>query len=149
MKSFLQVRRRDLIVLAAIAGVVLVVAAYSKREIRVKRSILTEMAESIRTDFFTGLDKIEYEHVLEIDCGKMLGFIGKDWGVVRLYTRRKDESAMESFMGVEYFYQYKEPQWIQIDTARIDLPEHIAEGYEKFEEAGFRVDEEAYLRLSR
>ena len=56
---------------------------------------------------------------------------------------------MDTFTGVEYFYAYEGTGWVLSDTARIDLPEYIYEGYRKLEEAGHEVDDEAYLRYNR
>ncbi|MCC6697471.1 MAG: hypothetical protein IT365_17715 [Candidatus Hydrogenedentes bacterium] len=149
MSSFLQIRRRDLVVLMVATAAGLALLGYARWDIASKRAALQEEAQTHRAEFFSTSQESEYEDILETECGKSMGVLGKDWGVIRLYTRQKGDASMKSFMGVEYFYKYETSKWVLTDTARIDLPEYILEGYGKFEDAGYAVDGKAYLNFSR
>ena len=145
----LSISRRDLI----IAGVFLVVVGglvgWSRFDVARKHAELERRATGHVDAFYDGIDRARFEHIVEVQSDKAFAFFGQDWGVVRLYTRQRGDTAMASFVGVEYFYEYGPDGWQNTDNAQIKLPEHIYTGYEAFEEAGHEVDDEAFLRFSR
>jgi len=149
MDGFLQVRRRDVVILVVLVGSALLFFGWAQSDIITKRAVLSEKAASHEAEFFDGLTKSDFEYLVEVDSGKSNGFFGADWGVVRMYTRKKGDAPMDTFTGVEYFYEHDGDAWQLADTARIDLPEYIYEGYRKFEEQGYDVDDQAYLRYNR
>lgn len=149
MKDFIQIRRRDLIVLIVTIVAAVAVFGAARADIATKRSMLREKAAAHEEEFFAGLDKSAYDHLLEVDSGKSNAVFGSDWGVVRLYSRKKGDTPMDSFTAIEYFYEHDGNGWRLADTARVDQPEDIYTGYRKFEEAGYAVDDQAYLRYNR
>jgi len=144
----LQVNRRDVIITIVVILAGLAFVAYSQADITTKRTALRVFADGHERELLEGLDPADIDRLVEIDSGKSNVVFGSDWGVIRLYTRAKGDASMDSFTGVEYFYEHKDGNWNLLDTARIELPEHIYDGYRKFEEAGYDVDESAYLRYN-
>lgn len=149
MNGFLNIRPRDLVALALVVIVGGGTWAYSRWDVASKRAQLEQIATEQRADMLKGLDPEAIDVLLEVDSDKMQYLFGKDWGLIRLYTRAKGDATMETFNGVEYFYVFETGRWKQTDTARIVLPEYIYEGYQKFEAAGHTVAEAAYERYSR
>lgn len=149
MRDFMQIRRRDVVVLLVTIAAAVAVFGAARADIATKRTMLHEKAAAHEKEFFAGLDKSAYEHLLEVDSGKSNGVFGSDWGVVRVYSRKKGDAPMDSFTAIEYFYEHDGEGWKLADTARVDQPEEIYKGYRKFEEAGYVVNDQAYLRYNR
>lgn len=147
--TFTTVRRRDVLVLLAVLLGGGLFYGFAQSDITMKRAMLQESAARHESDWFRDLKRADFDFIVKVDSGKSNGLFGRDWGVVRLLSRKKGDTPMDTFTGVEYFYEHDGQAWQQADTARIDLPEHIYEGYRTFEEAGYDVDSEAYLRYNR
>lgn len=149
MQKFFDVNRRDVTILLAILVVGGALLAYSRGDVRLKRVQLKELAAGHEREMFDGLSRSDHEVIVEVASDKSNYFFGKDWGVVRLYIRKKGDTKMDSFNGVEYFYEYGDAGWKYTDSARIVVPQEIYDGYRKFEEAGHVVDSQAYMRYNR
>lgn len=147
--NFSSTRTRDFVVLAValIGGGGFILQA--KYDIAQKRENLQIEARAHESRLLEGIERKTLDCHVEVDSGKALGYFGDDWGVVRIFTRAASDASMESFNGVEYFYERDGDHWKLTDTASIKQPEFIYEGYRKFEQAGYIVHEEAYLRYAR
>jgi len=149
MQGFFAFRKRDAVVGSVLIVVTVSFYTYARYDITVKRSVLEERAAQHEQELLDGLDDGAVEHLVDVESGKAYGLFGKDWGVVRVYTRRTGDAGMETFIGVEYFYEQDGTGWQLADTASMKRPEKVIEGYRRFEEAGFTVDEATYLRYNR
>lgn len=149
MAVTLPISRRDWIILGVFAATALAVGGASQFDIARKRAALEREAESRKEAFFADIDPSQSETIVEVDSGKMFGFFGKDFGVVRIYSRNKGDASMESFLGVESFHRFVDGAWTVEDTAQIKEPERIYEGYTAFRTAGYDVDDAAYTRYDR
>jgi len=149
MRKLIEITRRDAIA-AGIAFVLIgLLFGYARWDVAAKRVGLEARAAEHAAEFLNGKEDTPFDHLVEVDSDKSFTLFGKDWGVVRLYMRQKDDTAMDTFIGIEHFYEYTDGQWKMVDQARIDLPEYIYEGYTKFRNAGFQVDDAAYQRYNR
>ncbi len=145
----LSVSRRDLIIAGVFLVVVGSVVGWSRFDVARKHAALEARASTHVDAFYEGMDRAQFEHVVDVQSDKAFAFFGEDWGVVRLYTRQRGDAAMESFLGLEHFYEYGPDGWQLTDSPQIRDPEHIVAGYQAFEDAGHEVDNEAFLRFSR
>lgn len=149
MAITLRISRRDWIILGAFLAIAAAIGGAAQFDIARKRAALEREAQAQKEAFFADLDASQSEVLVEVESGKMLGFFGKDFGVVRLYSRATGDAAMESFLGIEYFYRFVDGAWTTDDTAQIKEPERIYEGYTAFRNAGYEVDDAAYTRYDR
>jgi len=141
--------RRDLVISVVFIAVVLAVVGYGYWDKASKRAALEPIALAQTARHLDGLDRDELDIIEELVCEKAFGFFGTDIGVLRLYIRKSGDTTMESFSGIEYFFDYTDQGWELRDTAQIRLPAHIYEGYKVFEDHGFEVDPTAYERYNR
>lgn len=138
--------------LALSGGLILIFLAYVgwvAWDVQSKRQSLAARAESIVDDTYEGLNRDDFEWLIELESGKRNYLFGADWGVIRFYSRKKGDVNMESFMGLERFHEYRDGNWQETDFARIDVPEHIYTGYRYFEANGYGVSNDAYQRYNR
>lgn len=149
MEKLISVSRRDIIVLVSFLVTVAALFGFARLDVTQKRKELATKAEAHVAKFYEGLVPEDYEHLLEVQSDKAYSLFGKQWGVIRIYTRKKADTAMESFIGIEYFYEHGDQGWQLADTAQIKEPQYIYEAYNAFEKAGYTVDDEAYLRYNR
>lgn len=142
-------RTRDLVVLVGVlfgGGAFLL---FAQSDIARKRAVLQVQATAHEARLLDGIERSTLDLLVEVQSGKSFGYFGNDWGVVRIFTRATGDASMNSFNGVEYFYEFEGDQWMLVDTASIKRPEFIFEGHQKFQEKGHTVNEDAYLRYNR
>jgi hypothetical protein len=142
-------RRRDIQILSVLLILFLGWYGYTQYQIQELRIELEEIAAQNDADFFKGLEREKYDAILEVESGKTLGFLGRDWGVVRIYSRESGDATMETFEGIEYFYQRVGDAWTQQDSAAIREPKYIYEAYREFEATGHKVDDKAFTKYQR
>jgi hypothetical protein len=109
---------------------------YVWMDIKSNRALLETQVVTLVEDFYKGLSKEEFEWLAEVQSGKSNYIFGNDWGVIRFYSRKKGDMEMNSFIGLERFYELKSGAWSETDFAKMDRPEHIYDGYQYFEEHG-------------
>lgn len=138
-------RRRDVKQLVAILLITAVATLYSRWDLARKDALLVPESVRHESELLPPESKADFDCLTEVQSGREYGWFGKFWGTVRVYIREKDDRAMGSFRGFEFFYRLEDGAWTQTDSASIVTPEHILEAYTSFEEAGLEVDEDAYL----
>ena len=130
-------------------GVLAVVFGYGLWDNSVKRAQLEEVSKIQSARHTADLDEASFDRIELLTCEKAFYFFGTDIGVLRIYVREAGDTMMNSFVGIEYFYNYGDEGWQLSDTAQIKQPEYIFEGYKIFEDHGFDVDPKAYERYNR
>lgn len=142
-------RRRELLVCGVFLLVVGVTAGRAWWDISAKRALLDQNASEIKKKLDADAKGEAIESVMLVESGKTNVFFGADWGVVRVYMCKSNDSAMDSFVGLEYFMRFEGERWQEKDTARIELPADIYEGYRVLEMHGHQVEKKAYERYNR
>lgn len=140
--------RRQLAALVGILVLLLGFVGYAQYDIANKRAQLRELAMQYADEFFTGLERSEFEYLIQVESGKLMTFFGDDWGVVRLAMRQTGDEKMETFSAIEYFHEF-DGGWRRTDTAQMREPLEIFACYGAFEDHGYTVHEDAYLRFQR
>jgi len=142
----LKTNRREVAIFSIAIAAFLGCLGWGRWDVATKRAPLQAKGDLLRNDLVKGHEADELSTLVEVESGKSSYFFGSEWGVIRIYLCRKSDAAMDSFTGLEYFFRYTPDGWTESDTARIELPEHIYEGYKKLENAGHRVEASAYER---
>jgi len=144
-----QTSRRDLLVSVAFVLGLGLWMGYGFWDKASKRAELETVSRVQASAHLEGLEKDEFDVIEELISDKSFVFFGNDFGVLRLYIRKAEDTSMDSFIGIEYFYEYGDDGWVLRDTAQIRQPEFIYEGYRSFESHGFEVSPQAYERYNR
>lgn len=131
-------------------GVVLLAAAWcgwARWDVARQGEALRAIAEAEARKMAETAEGPGLEFTLHVDNDKGYFILGRDWGTARIYLRTPGDEKMNSLTGFEYYFGLDAGSWRQTDMAAIRDPAHLIEGLEAFEQAGHRVDPEAYRRL--
>lgn len=138
--------RRDVRQLIVITVLASVAAGWSTLDLKKKRALLEPMVETCVSQLLSEEDRTQLEILTEFESGREYGWFGKYWGLVRIYTRLNGDESMESFHGIEYFYQLENGAWVQKDSSSVVEPQRKFDGMAAFEKAGYTVSEAAYVQ---
>ncbi len=135
-------------VLLVVVLVTLVVWVFiANKDTYSKKQALEKNVEGHVASMLADQNPDDYDVISEVIAEKTLVLMGNIWGVIRIYVREKDDSSMQSFVGLEFFYNYEDDLWVQQDSASIVLPDHKVEAYRTFEAMKYEVAAEAYEKF--
>lgn len=140
-------KRWQLIVLIFILMSILAWVLIAKNDTRSKKMALEKNVEAHVASMLADHNPDDFDVITEVIAEKSLVLMGNIWGVIRIYIREKDDTSMQSFFGLECFYDFEDDQWVQQDSASIVLPDHIIEAYKTFEAMNYEVSAEAYEKF--
>ena len=139
-------QRRDIRILIGVIVIGLGIYGFTIYDTNRLQSELETFVEQERSAYFKDLNPEEFDVITRVESGKTLAFTGKVWGVIRIYTRKKDDTTMESFEGIEFFYVHENGAWVRQDSAAMREPTYIYEAYRDYVRDGYEVDDEAFVR---
>jgi hypothetical protein len=140
---------RDIAITIALLAGLVAYFAYTWTDIQGNRALLESQVTPLVDEFYKGLNQDEHEWLADVQSGKTNYIFGKDWGVIRFYSRKKGDVEMNSFIGLERFFDLTDGAWRETDFAKMSHPDHIYNAYQYFEDHGHGVSDEAYKKYSR
>jgi len=144
-------RKREVILLAVFLPLVTGGYLYAQSDLNAMESALEAQAETRRAEWFSSdaMDPDAFHTVTLVDSYKTLTFFGEGRGTIHIYSVRKDDPALETFMGVEYHYvRGDDGAWRMTDSAGCEAIEHHKNALDALRDRGVDISEEVYERAA-
>ncbi|MCC6697476.1 MAG: hypothetical protein IT365_17740 [Candidatus Hydrogenedentes bacterium] len=141
----LVIRRNDVAVTLVAVGLFFAWLGLAQYEnVRMHRE-LHGLADRLLDEWFATenppVNRDDFDYLAIVDSERAFKLFGRAWGVVHLYIRNKDDKNMETFKGIEYFYQRMGDQWVLLDSAGCSAKEHHIRAFDEFLAKGMDVNE--------
>ena len=147
MDAELIIRKKDLIVTGITLFVIVTVLTYHYFDRRSIHRQLQAFAEARITDLLgEETDRSQYDIISIVEQHKTFYVLGETYGSVHAFVRKKGDTEMRTFKGIEYHVKRDADKWIELDSAGCGALEHHVDGFNEFEKRGLQVAQAAYDR---